>query len=228
MAKKYAALASVNASRASDNVVSAKKHLAAAEDELKSANKCVADAHLDVKEAEIFLASVEKRWKVVELDVDEPAAKKQRSDNCCASTPFISDAEWSSDVNKEKRSSFDIYTWDVTTCIREVDLALQYWEMDSGVDNEGDTRMKDSMQRLRSIFQTFLECLTMETDSRSYPGEYIFNFFHGACITHANVGIFIAFVRQVQDFIIDFKGGDSTSGSPALDKFGRCWYTFDN
>ena len=69
------------------------------------------------------------------------------------------------------------------------------------------------------------------SDHYYYSGEYIFEVFSkGANLTYRNHGIFLSFVKQVNDMIMEIKGdgintgrGSTTStGTPKLDHFSVC------
>jgi len=90
------------------------------------------------------------------------------------------------------------------------------------------------MMRLKSIFlrmeQYLLDGISqprsgqkVSTDgAASHPGEFIFDLLkEGGGITHKNSGIFISFVREVSEFIMDFKGNTS-SATPKMDHFVAC------
>ena len=141
-------------------------------------------------------------------------------------------------------SSFDLSSGDVAGCVSEVQRGLQYLELNPDVlvgENGGQqssSKVKDNMLRLKSIFlkleQYLLEGVGEATksaaamggeSSSSHSGDFIFDIFRdGAGITYANQGIFIAFVRQVQDLIMEVKGGGNSSATPKLDHFGECIY----
>jgi regulator of telomere elongation helicase 1 len=133
-------------------------------------------------------------------------------------------------------SSFDLNSGDVAGCVGEVQRALQYRELNpDSTTGGGTTNLKDNMLRLKSIFlkleQYLLDGISGNVRANagssgesSHSGEFIFDIFReGAGITHANSGIFISFVRQVQDLIMEFKGSSSSSGTPRLDHFGEHW-----
>jgi hypothetical protein len=98
---------------------------------------------------------------------------------------------------------------------------------------EGGMKLKDNMLRLKAIFlkleQYVLDQLTAAVGNKvnaagesSHPGEFIFDILRdGAGINHGNSGIFCAFVRQVQDLILEFKGSANSSATPKLDHFGE-------
>lgn len=131
-------------------------------------------------------------------------------------------------------SSFDLTSGDVAGCVGEVQRALQY--LQSNPDGGGGDKLRDNMLRLKSIFlkleQFLLEGLTARTSNAASPsgesshgGEFVFELLRdGAGITHANFGIFAAFVRQVQDLIMEFKGNANSSSTPKLDHFGEFVY----
>lgn len=128
-------------------------------------------------------------------------------------------------------SSFDLTSADIAGCVGEVQRALQYLQLNPDMGNEG---LKDNMMRLKSIFlrmeQYLLEGISqprsgqkVSTDgAASHPGEFIFDLLkEGGGITHKNNGIFISFVREVSEFIMDFKGNTS-SATPKMDHFVAC------
>ena len=134
-------------------------------------------------------------------------------------------------------SSFDLSSGDVAGCVSEVQRALQYLQLNPDHTPEGGSggsnKLQDNMLRLKSIFlkleQFLLEGLSSRTANKAPPsgesshaGEFIFEILRdGAGITHANFGIFNAFVRQVQDLIMEFKGSGNSSSTPKLDHFGE-------
>ena len=128
-------------------------------------------------------------------------------------------------------SSFDLTSADIAGCVGEVQRALQYLQLNPDMGNEG---LKDNMMRLKSIFlrmeQYLLDGISqprsgqkVSTDgAASHPGEFIFDLLkEGGGITHKNNGIFISFVREVSEFIMDFKGNTS-SATPKMDHFVAC------
>ena len=144
-------------------------------------------------------------------------------------------------------SSFDLGSGDVAGCVAEVQRALQYLEMNSHggpeSDGVGGGLSKHNVLHLKSVLLKFEKYLVESIDSggrggdansSSHPGEYIFDIFQrGAGITHDNLQIFINFVKQVSDFIMEFKGGmagsrNSSSGTPKLDHFRECILWIDN
>ena len=129
-------------------------------------------------------------------------------------------------------SSFDLTSADIAGGVGEVQRALQYLQLNPDMGNgEG---LKDNMLRLKSIFLRFEQYLLegiaqpragqkMASDgAASHPGEFIFDLFkEGGGITHKNSGIFLSFVREVTEFIMEFKGNTS-SATPKLDHFVGC------
>lgn len=128
-------------------------------------------------------------------------------------------------------SSFDLTSADIAGCVGEVQRALQYLQLNPELGNEG---LKDNMLRLKSIFLRFEQYLlegiaqpragqkVASDGAASHPGEFIFDLLkEGGGITHKNSGIFISFVREVSDFIMEFKGNTS-SATPKLDHFAAC------
>eukprot|EP00984_Skeletonema_dohrnii_P011933 scaffold4793_cov114-Skeletonema_dohrnii-CCMP3373.AAC.1 len=128
-------------------------------------------------------------------------------------------------------SSFDLTSADVAGCVGEVQRALQYLQVNPDMGNEG---LKDNMLRLKSIFLRFEQYLlegiaqpragqkVASDGAASHPGEFIFDLLkEGGGITHKNNGIFISFVREVSEFIMEFKGNTS-SATPKLDHFAAC------
>ena len=139
-------------------------------------------------------------------------------------------------------SSFDLSSGDVAGCVSEVQRALQYLQLNPDHTPEGGSggsnKLQDNMLRLKSIFlkleQFLLEGLSSRTANKAPPsgesshaGEFIFEILRdGAGITHANFGIFNAFVRQVQDLIMEFKGSGNSSSTPKLDHFGEFYIIY--
>ncbi|KAL7436234.1 hypothetical protein ACHAXM_006329 [Skeletonema potamos] len=128
-------------------------------------------------------------------------------------------------------SSFDLTSADIAGCVGEVQRALQYLELNPEMGNEG---LKDNMLRLKSIFLRFEQYLLegiaqpragqkiASDGAASHPGEFIFDLLkEGGGITHKNNGIFISFVKEVSEFIMEFKGNTS-SATPKLDHFVAC------
>ena len=128
-------------------------------------------------------------------------------------------------------SSFDLTSADIAGCVGEVQRALQYLQINPDMGNEG---LKDNMLRLKSIFLRFEQYLLdgiakpragqkMASDgAASHPGEFIFDLIkEGGGITHKNNGIFISFVREVSEFVMEFKG-NASSATPKLDHFTAC------
>lgn len=134
-------------------------------------------------------------------------------------------------------ASFDLGSGDLAGCVGEVQRALQYMEVNVPENDGMGGLSKQNVIHLKSVLLRFEKYLIESTDingsgdgglggdSSSYPGEYIFDIFQrGAGINHDNLQIFINFVKQVGDFVTDFKGcnnstRNASSGTPKLDHF---------
>jgi len=126
-------------------------------------------------------------------------------------------------------SSFDLSSSNIAGCIGEVQRAIQYMELNPDANHE---KMKDNMLKLKAVFLRFEQYLlngntqgttaTREGET-SHSGEFIFHLFKEAAgITYTNKDIFLKFVREVGDRIMEFKGNTSSSGTPNLDHFVNC------
>jgi len=137
-------------------------------------------------------------------------------------------------------TSFDLSSADVAGCVSEVQRAVQYIDMQT-MNNNGDTMSRQNVLSLKSVFLRFEKYLVESTSligggsgrdgnssssSSSHPGEYIFDIYEqGLGITNENLQIFITFVRQLCDFIMESSGNNissSSSGTPKLDHFINC------
>ena len=143
-------------------------------------------------------------------------------------------------------TSFDLSSADIAGCISEVQRAVQYIDMqnmnnngNSGGGGCGDTMSRQNVLSLKSVFLRFEKYLAESTSllggshgrdgnssSSSHPGEYIFDIYEqGLGITNDNLQIFISFVRQLCDFVMESSGNNisqSSSGTPKLDHFINC------
>ena len=132
-------------------------------------------------------------------------------------------------------SSFDITSADVAACVSEVQRALQYMDMlnvdGGGGDVSGGGLKRHNVLSLKSVFLRFEKYLADSTPlggvggdgggggGSSHPGEHIFDIFEqGAGITHDNLSLFVTFVKQLGDFVMDSSNA-SSSGTPKLDHF---------
>ena len=141
-------------------------------------------------------------------------------------------------------ASFDLGSGDVAGCVGEVQRALQYMDINGPEGNDASAMgglSKQNVLHLKSVLLRFEKYLMESTDingggggggggggdSSSHPGDYIFDIFQrGAGITHDNLQIFINFVKQVSDFVMEFKGSvsssrNASSGTPKLDHFRK-------
>lgn len=95
-----------------------------------------------------------------------------------------------------------------------------------GLDNFGSSVKLENLVRLKGIFLHFENYLENQIPptAGSFAGEYIFQIFaQGAKVNFQNHVIFLQFVRQVCEFIIEVRGsGVSSSGTPKLDRFSSC------
>jgi len=133
-------------------------------------------------------------------------------------------------------ASFDLTGIDVAGCIQEVTRAMGYMqsvpELVEHPKEEGTSLKMENLIRLKAIFLQFEEYLDEQLPIRggSFVGEYIFEIFQrGANITYANHAIFLNFVRQLSNMIMDIRGTSSssssnmtTTGTPKIDHFASC------
>jgi regulator of telomere elongation helicase 1 len=122
-------------------------------------------------------------------------------------------------------ASFDLSSVDIAGCINEVSRVIGYFqvmpEMEDGVKME-------NLIRLKSIFLQFENYLDNQIPATggSFTGEYIFEIFaKGANINYTNHGIFLKFVKQISDIVMEMRGTSSattSSGTPKLDHFVSC------
>ena len=131
-------------------------------------------------------------------------------------------------------SSFDLSTSDISGCVGEVQRALQYLELNPEMGNDSSCN-KNNMLTLKRIllkFETYLSdditksmgAAKMSSEGEaSYSGESIYDIFEkGAGINFQNLFLLSTFVKQVSDFIMEFRGNTSSSGTPKLDHFLNC------
>jgi DNA repair helicase (rad3) len=122
-------------------------------------------------------------------------------------------------------ASFDLSSVDIAGCINEVSRVIGYFqvmpEMQEGVKMENLIRLKSIFLQLEDYLEN-----QIPTAGGSFTGEYIFEIFaKGANINYANHGIFLKFVKQVSDIVMDMRGTSSataSSGTPKLDHFVSC------
>ncbi len=161
-----------------------------------------------------------------------------------ARSTTLSDVQWENSIiifdeahNLEafasESASFDLTGPDIGGCVNEVQRAIGYLQAMPEL-TEGGVKM-DNLIRLKSIFlqlETYLDQkLAIGPDGGSYVGEFIFDIFaKGANLTYANHAIFLKFLRQVSDMIMEIKGGSGSNGSsgakasgtPKLEHFAGC------
>ena len=130
--------------------------------------------------------------------------------------------------------SFQLSSSEITACISEVDRALKLLECDSELRSSLSCT-KDNMSCLRDLFMKFNQYLTSEIlkepsstkkvshgDGFSYPGDFIFDVFHrGLGIRERTAMLFIGFLNEVREFVIEFRGKTSTANTPNLDHLGK-------
>ena len=145
-------------------------------------------------------------------------------------------------------ASFDLTNVDIGGCIVEVQRCIGYMQsmpelMDNGKDNSssggsgGSKLSMDNLLKLKSIFlqlEQYLDC-KVPANGGSFSGEYVFEILQkGANITYQSHLIFLRFVRQVSECVMDMRGGGdlggsgrggrnaTSSGTPKLDHFVSC------
>jgi len=163
-----------------------------------------------------------------------------------ARTSSLSDVQWEDSIlifdeahNLESfasdSASFDLRGVDIGGCIAEVSRAVGY--LQTMPDMAQDASVKgENLIRLKSIFlqlEHYLEEVIPAVGG-SYSGEYIFEIFSkGANLTYRNHAIFLSFVKQVNDMIMEIRGdgiggggggraSSTSTGTPKLDHFSGC------
>jgi len=125
-------------------------------------------------------------------------------------------------------ASFDLTGLDIGGCINEVARAVGYLQSmpelagSDGGSSASGVKM-DNLIRLKSIFLQMEDFLENQLPSGSFAGEYIFEVFaKGANLNYSNHAIFLSFVKQVSDMIMEIRGAGASSGTPKLDHFVGC------
>ena len=119
-------------------------------------------------------------------------------------------------------ASFDLSSLDVAGCIQETSRAIAYLSTNSysNVDDGGGVKM-ENLLRLKHLFLRFESFIQNELSPGNYAGEYMMKIFQKAMdLTFYNYEIFVTFVRQVTDLILETQG--TSSGTPKLDFFVTC------
>ena len=129
-------------------------------------------------------------------------------------------------------ASFDLSGVDIAGCVNEVTRAIGYLQ---AMPDVGEGVKMENLIRLKSIFlqlEQYLENQVVATGG-SYTGEYIFEIFaNGANLNYSNHAIFLKFIKQVTDMVMEMRGGGGggsggsstspSSGTPKLDHFVGC------
>ena len=161
---------------------------------------------------------------------DRDARETTLADVDFANSILIFDEAHNLEEFASESSSFDLSSSDIAGCVGEVQRALQYLELNPDMRKD----LKDNMIRLKSILLRFekylVDDITKSSGSKmssegemSQSGEFIFDIFEkGAGINYENLFLFTTFVKQVSDFIMEFRGNTSSSGTPKLDHLGKC------
>ena len=161
---------------------------------------------------------------------DRDARETTLADVDFANAILIFDEAHNLEEFASESSSFDLSSSDIAGCVGEVQRALQYLELNPDMRKD----LKDNMIRLKSILLRFekylVDDITKSSGSKmssegemSHSGEFIFDIFEkGAGINYENLFLFTTFVKQVSDFIMEFRGNTSSSGTPKLDHLGKC------
>ena len=161
---------------------------------------------------------------------DRDARETTLADVDFANAILIFDEAHNLEEFASESSSFDLSSSDIAGCVGEVQRALQYLELNPDMRKD----LKDNMIRLKSILLRFekylIDDITKSSGSKmssegemSHSGEFIFDIFEkGAGINYENLFLFTTFVKQVSDFIMEFRGNTSSSGTPKLDHLGKC------
>lgn len=125
-------------------------------------------------------------------------------------------------------SSFELTSVDIGGCVLEVQKAVGVLQQGSSGfhavdgDHHGSVNV-DNLLKLKSMFLMLEEALDQAVPSGgSFSGDYIFQFFRMARLTYSNHDIFLKFVRQVSDLIMESRGGAAASATPRLDNFASC------
>ena len=125
-------------------------------------------------------------------------------------------------------ASFDLSSVDIAGCVNEVARAIGYLQ---AMPEVGEGVKMENLIRLKSIFLQLEQYLENQIapNGGSFTGEYIFEIFSkGANLNHSNHAIFLKFIKQVSDMIMEMRGGTGggssapASGTPKLDHFVGC------
>lgn len=124
-------------------------------------------------------------------------------------------------------ASFDLTGLDIGGCISEATYALQIVQSRGSESSSNNPKMEENLVKLKSIFLQFEDYLEKQVPTKggSFSGDYIFEIWkQGAHITYGNHNLFITFVREISDFLMDIRGGSSSesSATPKLEHFVHC------
>ena len=129
-------------------------------------------------------------------------------------------------------ASFDLSSVDIAGCVNEVTRAIGYLQAMPEMGEASNVKM-DNLIRLKSMFLQFEQYLDTEiaAPGGSFTGDYIFEIFtKGVNLNYSNHIIFLKFIKQVSDMVMDMRGGGSNGSSsskssaacPKLDHFVGC------
>lgn len=153
-----------------------------------------------------------------------------------ARTQSLAEVQWKNSVmifdeahNLEsfasESASFDLSGVDIGGCINEVTRAIGYVQNMPEM-TDGSVKL-ENLVSLKSIFLRFENYLDNELvpAGGSFSGEFIFEIFlKGMKLSHGSYAVFLKFVKQVSEMIMEIRGGNasSSSGTPKLDHFVGC------
>ena len=120
-------------------------------------------------------------------------------------------------------ASFDLSSVDIAGCVSEVARAIGYLQAMPEIGESSNIKM-DNLIRLKSMFLGFEQYLENQINSGggSFSGDYIFEIFRdGVNLNYSNHTVFLKFIKQVSDLVMDMKGGGA-SGSSSSNSSGAC------
>lgn len=168
---------------------------------------------------------------------DSEARKNSLSEVNFENSIIIFDEAHNLESFASESASFDLNSVDIAGCIMEVSRCIGYIQSSSESNgNDGNNMSMGNMLRLKNIFLNLEKYIdeVIPSNGGSFSGEYIFEIFaKGSSLTYNNHTVFIKFVKQVSEKIMEMtgnigvsgrNGGSSNSGSgtPKLDHFVTC------
>jgi regulator of telomere elongation helicase 1 len=159
---------------------------------------------------------------------DKDARSNTLSEVCWEDAILVFDEAHNLESFASESASFDLSSVDIAGCVNEVARAIGYLQ---AMPEVGEGVKMENLIRLKSIFLQMEQYLENQVapNGGSFTGEYIFEIFaKGANLNHSNHAVFLKFIKQVSDMVMEMRGGTggsssaTTSGTPKLDHFVGC------